>query len=356
MGKSKKDLVVSGGVINFNYKDTYCKMKELIRHILREHNKEVIEASGIRLTNDDFIKKAREIHGGEYDYSKINYVNNRTPILIICKEHGEFPQIPGNHLKGYGCPKCAGNYRYTNDEFLKRLKEIYGDKYDFTNSKYVNWNTKINFKCKKHGKFLQWPGHLLKGTACPECGIELNAEQRRKPVEDFILAAKEIHGEKYDYSQVDYKSSHTPVSIICPTHGEFFQSPNAHVGQKQGCPYCKESKGERLVGSILEKNKLKFIRQKKFEDCTNNINGRYCKKLPFDFYLKDKNTCIEYDGRQHYEPVSAFGGDEGFKKVKILDKIKNQYCKKNGIKLIRIPYTMKKEEIEPYILKELNLT
>jgi very-short-patch-repair endonuclease len=80
--------------------------------------------------------------------------------------------------------------------------------------------------------------------------------------------------------------------------------------------------------------------------------GKFCVKLPFDFYVPSTKTVIEYDGQQHFVPV---WGQESFENVQRTDKIKNQYCKKNGIKLIRIPYTMKKEEIEPYILKELGI-
>jgi very-short-patch-repair endonuclease len=123
--------------------------------------------------------------------------------------------------------------------------------------------------------------------------------------------------------------------------------------QGQGCPFCNESKGEALVDNILKSSNVNFIRQYKFTDCTNKKEGRFCRKLPFDFYIPESNTCIEYDGIQHFQSVSNFGGDEMFEQVKRKDEIKNQYCEENGIKLIRIPYTMKNEDIEPYILQEL---
>jgi hypothetical protein len=307
------------------------------------------------LKTSDFIIKAKKIHGDKYDYDNANYINYKTSISITCKQHGDFPQIPHNHLKGSGCPKCAGNYRYKGNEFFEKLNEIYNKKYDFSDSEYVNSYTKIIVKCDKHGEFYQWPTHLLAGISCRECGFELFADQRRKSLEEFISEAQDVHGDKYDYSLVDYKHCHTPVSIICEKHGEFLQSPTVHTLQKSGCPHCNESKGEKLVNSILEKNIIKSIRQKKFEDCNNRIEGRYCIKLPFDFYLPDKNTCIEYDGVQHFKPISQFGGEQGFLKIQKNDKIKNHYCEDNGIKLIRIPYTMKKQDIEPYILSELGM-
>jgi very-short-patch-repair endonuclease len=169
--------------------------------------------------------------------------------------------------------------------------------------------------------------------------------------ENFIIKAKETHGNKYDYSKVNYTTAHGNVTIICPKHGEFIQNGNGHL-KGQGCPVCKESKGENLINDLLTSKKMVFVRQKRFTDCTNQAKRGRCVTLPFDFYLSDLNTIIEYDGQQHFKPV---WGEEALKKLQRLDKIRNQYCKKNGIKLIRIPYTMKKEEIEPYILKELGI-
>jgi hypothetical protein len=113
---------------------------------------------------------------------------------------------------------------------------------------------------------------------------------------------------------------------------------------------------EILFGTLPIVNFLKLVlclsRQKTFSDCTNTLLGISCRKLPFDFYLPEKNTLIEFDGQQHFTPV---WGKEALEKIQRTDSLKNQYCKKNGIKLIRISYTMKKEEIEPYILKELGI-
>jgi hypothetical protein len=113
--------------------------------------------------------------------------------------------------------------------------------------------------------------------------------------------------------------------------------------------------GELLIEKILLKNEIPFKKQYKFLDCDNKKKGSACKKLPFDFYLTDNNTVVEYDGVQHFKPNSFFGGDEGFARRQILDKIKNDYCEQNGIKIIRIPYTMKRDDVEPYILKELQI-
>ena len=105
-----------------------------------------------------------------------------------------------------------------------------------------------------------------------------------------------------------------------------------HIHKKQGCPICNDSKGEKEISMLLDKKNIIHIRQNKFEDCKNT----QC--LPFDFYLPEYDMCIEYDGRQHFEPVYDFGGLDQFEKTKRNDNIKNEYCKNNNIKLLRISY------------------
>jgi hypothetical protein len=112
-----------------------------------------------------------------------------------------------------------------------------------------------------------------------------------------------------------------------------------------------ESRGEKLIDKILTNKNIEYVRQKKFSDCVSK-RGKICRKLPFDFYVPDYNVCLEYDGRQHFEPVY---GEEQLEIQKFIDNLKDEYCKENGINLIRVPYTMKKEEIEPYVLKELGV-
>ena len=121
------------------------------------------------------------------------------------------------------------------------------------------------------------------------------------------------------------------VTIICPVHGEFVQRAGAHI-KGHGCNICKESKGEIRIAKYLAENKIPSSREKVFDGCKNE------RFLPFDFYLYDKNLIIEFDGRQHFEPVQRFGGEEGLEKTKINDNIKNQYCIDNDIKLIRVSY------------------
>jgi len=147
----------------------------------------------------------------------------------------------------------------------------------------------------------------------------------------FIKKGKSAHDNKYDYSLVDYKKSHDFIDIICPKHGVFKQKAYSHL-QGIGCPKCNESKGEKIIREILEKNNINIITQKTFNSCL------YKRNLKFDFYLPNYNLCIEYDGIQHYKPNDFFGGNIEFEKTQKRDKIKNNYCKENNIKLIRIKY------------------
>jgi very-short-patch-repair endonuclease len=298
---------------------------------------------------DEFVKNAIKVHGKKYGYDKVDYTGANVPVIITCPTHGDFKQRPGGHISGKGCDKCANAERglkMTQDEFIRRGKEIFGNKYDYSKVKYFNSKTPIIVGCPIHGDFEQIPGSFLIGHGCQKC-----SGKAKGTTESFIENSKKIHGDKYDYSQVNYVRALSPVTIVCKKHGPFEQKPNSHLGGA-GCPRCMESKGENLINNLLTSKKIVFVRQKRFTDCTNEAKTGRCVTLPFDFYLPTFNTIIEYDGQQHYVPV---WGEDNFKKLQRLDKIRNKYCKKNGIKLIRIPYTMKKEEIEPYILKELGI-
>lgn len=185
-----------------------------------------------------FIKKAKAKHGDRYDYSKVDYIKSQIPVTIICKEHGPFSQKPNGHLNGQGCPVCGGTKKRTGAEFLLKAREVHGFRYDYSKAVYVNNSTKIWITCKKHGDFLQAPDAHLSGCGCPKCKAELTSIRQTLPVEEFLRRAESIHGDKYDYSQIDYVNTHTKVKIICPDHGEFWQEPYSHIIQKQGCPKC----------------------------------------------------------------------------------------------------------------------
>ena len=235
--------------------------------------------------------------------------------------------------------------------FIERANLRYGNKYDYSKSLYKGSQTPLSIICPKHGSFYQDNGcHIVLGHGCPECGKEkaaLLAKQRGSKVDNniFIKKAEKVHGNKYNYDKVNYINSNTKVEIICPKHGSFYQRPNSHLSGN-GCRKCHESKGERLIRIYLENKSISFKDEYKFKNCKNTF------QLRFDFYLPDYNTCIEFDGMQHFKPTSHFGGEAYFKITQKNDQIKNKYCKDNNIKLIRISYKQM-DNINEILSKEL---
>lgn len=266
-----------------------------------------------------FIEKARIVHGNKYDYSKAKYKGSKIKICIICPIHGEFWQMPTNHLKGCGCQKCAKKGKINVDEFIEKAKQIHGDKYSYDLINKISESKKIKIICKKHGIFEQYYHHHLQGSGCPMC-----SNNKKSTTEKFIEEAKKIHGDKYDYSKVEYINNHTPVCIICPKHGEFWQMPTNHILSKSNCPLCNESKLEEEINLLLNENTIENIRQKKFNNI-KNINP-----LPFDFYLPKYNVVIECQGIQHFEKSPFFKDVNRIEK----DVIKYNGCVDNGIKIL----------------------
>jgi len=119
-----------------------------------------------------FINKAKKIHGDKYDYSQVNYVNNKIKIKIICPTHGAFEQTPNDHLTGYGCPDCGGSKRLTTDKFINKAKEIHADRYDYSLCDYKTTKTKVKLICPTHGVFEITPNNHLNGKGCRQCGLD----------------------------------------------------------------------------------------------------------------------------------------------------------------------------------------
>jgi len=284
-------------------------------------------ANNILYTNNEFIEKSNIVHNNKFDYSKVNYKTAHIKVIINCPEHGDFKQKPSRHLSGDGCPKCANNILYTNDEFIKKSNLVHNNKYNYSLTKYVNSYTKVKIICPEHGEFEQNPSSHLKGTMCQMC----YADSRKTSKENFIKRSKEIHGDRYDYSLVEYNNSYTNVKIICKEHGIFNQRPQTHLNGF-GCSSCKSSTGENKIRLFLEKHNIKYIYQHVYDRCKDK------RHLPFDFYLPKYNMCVEFDGLQHFKPIEYFGGEKTLKITKKHDKIKNNYCKDNNIKLLRIRY------------------
>ena len=137
------------------------------------------DRTALRMNNDSFIKKAKAVHGDRYDYSKVQYVHNKTEVCIICREHGEFWQKPKNHLSGYGCPICSGRKKMRTIDFIKRAKQVHGDKYDYSKTDYKGNSEKVCIICPEHGEFWQRAGNHLKGFGCVQCGFIANSTKQK---------------------------------------------------------------------------------------------------------------------------------------------------------------------------------
>lgn len=249
------------------------------------------------------------------------------------KNSSQFKQIP--------ISKCdiiinTNKKRNNLQDLIIRANLIHNNKYKYDNIKvHKNMHEKVLIECEFHGVFEQsLHSHINKKRGCAKCAIE-NATDTKV---NFIIKSKQVHGDEYDYSKVNYINSRTKVIIVCSIHGDFEQKPNDHISSSAGCPICKESKGERIIRNFLDQNSIKYEYQKAFDDCI------FKSQLFFDFYLIDYNLCIEYDGEQHDQLVEYWGGINGLEMRKIRDNIKNEYCINNNIKLLRIRYSDKIEE------------
>jgi uncharacterized protein YycO len=345
-------------------------------------------------TTEDFIKSAKNNHGERYDYSLVNYIGDKEKVKIICPEHGVFEQRASAHtgVQSQGCPKCNFSSRRIGlNKFLDNAKGVHGDKYDYSLIKeYICGRTNVSVICGEHGEFLITPyHHVNRKQGCGKCKLlglksfidkansvhgerydyslieeyENNkakvpiicsvhgmfmarvsdhmsgngckgcmTDKAKKELSAFIDDARLIHQDTYSYDNVVYLNNKVKIKITCKKHGDFEQRPDQHLHSKSGCPVCRESKGEKEIRFFLEKKKLKYIRQYKFDDC------KHINKLSFDFYLPDNNLCIEYQGQQHYKAIRIFGGEPMLKLNKKRDKIKVDYCLNNNINLLLIKY------------------
>ena len=297
-------------------------------------------------TTEEFIKEAKEKRSDRNDdFSKVDYINERTHVTLIChekdkygREHGEYEITPNNYLAGYSCPKCSGRHKMNLLEFKEIANIVHNGKYDYDEVKEYNGiHSKVPIIChekdelgREHGIFYQTVKHHLKGFGCKKCS------HTYMDLELFKYRSNKIHNSKYIYDEIEeYVNNHTKIKIICPDHGPFYQTPMCHL-QGQGCPYCRESHLEREVNIALTDNNIIPIREKRFEWLINDKTGY---PLPLDFYIDKFKIAIECQGEQHY--ISNYYrskgddyADEHLTGVQYRDSIKKKLCKENNIHLI----------------------
>lgn len=252
--------------------------------------------SGNMYNTKTFIAKAMLKRGNTYDYSKVDYVNYKTKIIIICPIHGKFKQVPSQHLYGQECPECGEIKKRkgrlsTIEEWIKKAKLIHGNKYDYSNAIYIGSVFKIEIVCKNHGSFWQEANSHLQGEGCYKCGgsATLNTQE-------FIEKAMKVHGDKYDYSKVDYKNNREKIIIICKLHGEFKQQPSNHLIGK-GCLQC-------YVDSRISKGEIEWLNYL-------NVGQRHItiSKWVVDGYDPQTLTIYEYLGDYFHGNPNYFKSD-----------------------------------------------
>lgn len=290
-----------------------------------------------RTTMSEFIKRANETHENRYDYSKVRYERTHDQVDIICAKHGVFSQTPANHLRGNGCRKCASEENAQNlampmDEFLNRAQEIHGNEYSYDKMKYKSSTDKIVIICPVHGAFEQTPSKHLMGQGCPSCA------NRDMDLSRFVQRAREVHGDRYDYSVSVYCGARKKIEITCPEHGRFEQTVHHHLNEI-GCPLCVDtfnSNGVKKIDAWLVEKNISFQREMTFDDLRSEKNETY--RLRCDFFLPEHDIIIEFDGQQHFSPKSLWGGEEAFRVLKANDQKKNKWAEEKGYKMVRIRF------------------
>ena len=313
--------------------DEFIKSDDLVKVIDIESNLVYIQLSdnhriGVKPTKIESISlvdRLSKIHDNKFDYiiEKETYYSTDKIKIVNKLTNDIFEYRVDRHLMGMSPNKVTLNL------FLHRSKEKHNDRYDYSLIKEVNGNSdKVDIICKNHGIFKQSvSNHMNLGHGCPIC---IGKGKWNK--DTLISGFNKIHFDLYDYSKIDFQGVDKKVDIVCKSHGVFSQNIHKHL-KGQGCPECiQNSKGEEYIKNYLERNEIKYIRQKSFDDC------KYINRLNFDFYLPDMNICLEFDGLQHFEPVKEFGGEKEFDLILKRDECKNKWCIENRVSLVRIRY------------------
>lgn len=281
-----------------------------------------------KLTKEEFIEKAINVHHNKFNYSLTEYINSKTKVKIICPTHGVFEQTPNDHLSGKGCSNCNKyTIRYDTKSFIERLKTIkFNQDYDFSKIEYTYNNVPVIIGCPIHGDVDVLPTSLVQGMGCKYCGknVKLTKEQ-------YIQKAIAVHGEFYDYSKIDYKGYDYPINIVCPLHGEFKQSAGNHIVLKTRCPACAHN--TRTKGHIELYEFFKNLGYDVLEEYRPDWLKLYSsrKSYELDLYVPELNLSIEYNGTYwHSEEVLIKRNRPDFHKTKY------EKCKENGINLIHI--------------------
>jgi hypothetical protein len=294
--------------------------------------------NGIRqaLSLDNFIRRANAIHNNKYNYDLVDYKTNKTKVIIVCPKHGKFEQVPSSHLNGHGCREChfeksAKDRTNSVSYFIEKSRLSHGNKYDYSEVglRYSDGRSKVKIICPKHGGFLQIAKTHMIGLGCQKC----SNDNKRYTNEIFMEKAKKVHGDKYNYSKVDYKSCLDEITIVCEKHGEFKALPVNHLRGCGHCNKCGQSFPEcKWIESFNNDNMIsgKAIR----------INNRLIKP---DGYDPTTNTIYEFYGDYWHGNPKIYNKDDINKNAnKTFGELykrtisRERFIKKYGYKVISI--------------------
>lgn len=348
-------------------------------------------------STDDFIRNARKKFGDKYDYSKVDYKSAHDLVTIICPDHGEFQIRAGNHIQGHGCSKCANNQKYTTETFIESARRVHGDFYDYSESVYVSAKRKLKIICPKHGPFFQAPTNHIKGIRCPHCGGEIGGQKITSNTDEFVRKAIAIHGDKYDFSKVNYTAAIEKVPVICRKHGEFWMTPQ-NILAGHGCPICAGNiqldttefikRSNEIHDGIYDYSKTEYVNNHEkvciichhknrfgkehgefWQNPASHMKGVGCPKcksshlekqvrtfldhngftfeeqqtfdwltdvghMYLDFFIPEYGVAVECQGIQHFVPYEFWGGYESLREMQRRDTLKKRLCREHGIEII----------------------
>ena len=200
---------------------------------------------------ENFIKKSILKYKDKFDYSKVNYINSISKVIIICKKHGEFFKTPSKHLwNKHSCPKCAIDeyskaVKISKEEFINLASKVHDNKYSYEKISINKRTDSMEIFCKRHNKyfFQRLNVHLQGFCGCKECTKEQKEENMHKIFKDnFIKSFISKFGKDYDFSKVTYKNNITPVIVKCNKHNQEFLQVHRNIKRSKNCscPQCKK--------------------------------------------------------------------------------------------------------------------
>jgi len=298
----------------------------------------------------------QSLYDNNYKLVEGEYINSSTHVEVKCPKGHNYSITPNKFQQGRRCRKCVfknigKKQAKTTNQFKSEVFELVGSDYKVI-GKYIKNDSHIEVKHNKCGTIYSvTPSKFLSGRRCPSCASKIRVAKRTKTQEQFEKEVFKIVGNEYSFLD-DYKGAKTSIKIRHnECNNEYFVTPDKFLNGGRRCPRCNQSKGEKLIESILKENNFTYIPQDKFDGCKNE------RLLPFDFGVYDNDelmALVEYQGEQHYRPIDFFGGEKGFKYRKHNDNIKKSYCKNNDILLIEIKYSLTNDEVSDFLLSKLN--